>query len=136
MIFSCLSYRSQAINYNLKAIEQQFFKVWMGDGKLGRGRTFETDFSINEQCIWSHTHRMYLIGTNSISHPWIIPKDFPVDALSEVHKDRLTMFIDSYNTNLQWTFLETYSFWTISVLYYALSKPYHTYIRERKFQKL
>lgn len=31
--------------------------------------------------IWSHSHRMYLIGENSINFPWYIPKDFPNKAL-------------------------------------------------------
>lgn len=32
--------------------------------------------------IWSHTHRMYFIGENSISYPWFLTKDFPANALS------------------------------------------------------
>ena len=32
--------------------------------------------------IWSHTHRMYLIGENSISYPWFLTKDFPSNALA------------------------------------------------------
>jgi len=79
---------------------------------------------------------MYLIGTNSIRHPWIIPKDFPTDALSEVHRDKLTMFIDNYNASLQWSSFERISFLVISVLYYAISKPYHTYLRQQKFHQL
>jgi len=43
--------------------------------------------------IWTHTHRMYLIGENSISFPWYITKDFPNDALNEVNKDRFLYFI-------------------------------------------
>lgn len=33
--------------------------------------------------IWSHTHRMYLIGENSVSYPWFFTRDFPANALSE-----------------------------------------------------
>lgn len=32
---------------------------------------------------------MYLIGENSISFPWYMPKDFPIDCLDEIPKDRL-----------------------------------------------
>ena len=43
--------------------------------------------------IWSHYYRMYLIGENSISYPWYMPKDFPNDALSDIPKDRFLYFI-------------------------------------------
>lgn len=43
--------------------------------------------------IWSHYYRMYLIGENSISYPWYMPKDFPSDALNEIPKDRFMYFI-------------------------------------------
>jgi hypothetical protein len=36
--------------------------------------------------IWSHTHRMYMIGENSISYPWFMTRDFPTNALSEQGK--------------------------------------------------
>jgi len=36
---------------------------------------------------------MYLIGENSISYPWYMTKDFPIDALQDVPKDRLLQFI-------------------------------------------
>jgi hypothetical protein len=43
--------------------------------------------------IWNHYYRMYLIGENSISYPWYMPKDFPNDALNEASKERLLHFI-------------------------------------------
>jgi hypothetical protein len=43
--------------------------------------------------IWSHTHRMYLIGENSISYPWFMTKDFPANALTELGKERMLRFI-------------------------------------------
>ena len=45
--------------------------------------------------IWSHTHRMYLLGENSIKFPWFIPKDFPFRALAVEHKDKLIRLIKS-----------------------------------------
>lgn len=47
------------------------------------------NLKMQDSDIWSHTHRMYLLGENSISFPWFIPKDFPVRALSATHKDKL-----------------------------------------------
>jgi hypothetical protein len=45
--------------------------------------------------IWSHTHRMYLIGENSINYPWFMPRDFPTDSLSEQGKKSLLKYIKS-----------------------------------------
>lgn len=52
-----------------------------------------TNLHMRDGDIWSHYYRMYLIGENSISYPWYMPKDFPSDALAEVPKDRLLQFI-------------------------------------------
>lgn len=81
LIFVALSHRSKVVNLVLKELPDKIYSVWDADDEHGRGRTFENDFSLNDQCVWAHTHRMYLIGSNSIDHPWIIPKDFPVAAL-------------------------------------------------------
>jgi hypothetical protein len=35
------------------------------------------NLGMKDSDIWSHTARMYLIGENSISFPWYIPRDFP-----------------------------------------------------------
>jgi len=53
----------------------------------------ETSINMRDSDIWSHYYRMYLIGENSISYPWYMPKDFPSDALNEVPKDRFLYFI-------------------------------------------
>ena len=45
------------------------------------------DMSLKDSNIWSHTHRMYLIGYNSIKFPWFIAKDFPRDALKKVDRE-------------------------------------------------
>lgn len=129
-MFALLSYRSQIVNLVLKELPEKIYSVWIENDEQGRGRTFVNDFALNDQCIWSHTHRMYLIGSNCVSHPWIIPKDFPQDALADLDRDRLIRFIDNYNPSLQWETFERYSFYIVSFLYYAMSKPYHTYLRE------
>jgi hypothetical protein len=43
--------------------------------------------------IWYHTYRMYLLGENSISFPWYLPKDFPENALDPQRKQRILKFI-------------------------------------------
>lgn len=48
---------------------------------------------MNDSDIWSHEYRMYLIGDNSISFPWYIPKDFPNKALDPTNREKLIKFI-------------------------------------------
>lgn len=52
-----------------------------------------TALQMRDTDIFSHYYRMYMIGENSISYPWYMPKDFPSDALNEVPKDRFLYFI-------------------------------------------
>jgi len=52
-----------------------------------------TTMHMRDSDIWGHTYRMYLIGENSISYPWYLPKDFPEDALTTNNKEKLLRFI-------------------------------------------
>ena len=71
------------------------------DGVLFNGG--DKDFNIKEASrgnlgmqdsdIWSHSHRMYLIGENSINYPWFITKDFPLNALEPADKDKFLHFL-------------------------------------------
>lgn len=80
-----LSYRSQIISEDLKELPETLYYLWEEDYKEMniRGRTSNDDYAMNDDCIWSHQHRMYLIGSNSIQFPFFIPKDFPRDALKK-----------------------------------------------------
>ena len=49
--------------------------------------------AMRDEDIWSHTHRMYLVGDNSIKHPWYLPKDFPNSALDTQDRDKLLTLI-------------------------------------------
>ena len=68
------------------------------EGYIGRRH-----LSMLDSDVWSHTHRMYLIGENSISFPWYIPKDFPNRALDPENKDKMIRFIKSKQGALDWT---------------------------------
>ena len=57
----------------------------------------ENDFSMKDNLIWYHTHRVYLVGENSIKFPWVIPKDFPSDVLSVDDMKKFLQFIDDFN---------------------------------------
>lgn len=101
-----------------------------------RGRTSKEDFGMNDDCIWSHTHRMYLIGSNTIKFPFFIPKDFPRDALKRQDREKLLRFIDDENVKLQYTWLESLSFLGVFLLYPPVANMYHQHMRKKKFLML
>jgi hypothetical protein len=79
---------------------------------------------------------MYFTGINSISHPWIIPKDFPASALAEQDRNKLISFIDKMNKFLEWSILEKILFYFISILYYPCTKNCHRRLRRKRYEKL
>lgn len=82
----------------------------MYDGVLFNGA--EKDFNIKEASrgnlgmqdsdIWSHSHRMYLIGENSINFPWFIAKDFPLHALEPLDKDKFLYLLKHKQAMFDW----------------------------------
>ena len=92
-----LSKRASFINEYIKGHPETLYEAWEENDEKGRGKTTDNDFSLSDQTIWCHTHRMYLIGFNSIKYPWFIAKDFPRDALKKQDREKLLNFIDDYN---------------------------------------
>jgi len=70
---------------------------------------------------------MYLIGSNNHgkSSAWFIPKDFPRDALKKQDREKLLKFIDDENPKLQFTLVERWSYYFLTVLYPPISALYH-----------
>ena len=64
------------------------------------------DFKMRDSDIWSHSHRMYLIGENSIYFPWYIPKDFPNKALEPEQKEKFLRFLRTKQINIDWSVIE------------------------------
>ena len=79
---------------------------------------------------------MYLIGNNSNTYPWFIPKDFPYHALKKNDREMLLDFIDENNEMLKWTTCECYIFTFMIMFYYPLAMVVHSYIRKSKFRNL
>ena len=73
---------------------------------------------------------MYLIGHNTPIFPWIIPKHFPRDALPKQDREKLSNFIDDYNSKLAYTKYEKWLITFISILY----PPIAQYINHRYFR--
>lgn len=91
---------------------------------------------MKDAAVWSHQHRMYLIGSNSISFPWFIPKDFPKDALSRKDRESFIKFIDSVNPKLKYTACQRFTFYLLSVLMPPAADAYHLSVRKAKFAML
>ena len=107
LIWISLIARSNAI---MESIGKAHSKVY--DGVLfttgAEKDTREKTISKKNMCmqdsdIWSHAHRMYLIGENSINFPWYIPKDFPNRALDNENREKLLKFIKTRQLVLDWS---------------------------------
>ena len=136
LVFACLSYRAGQINEELKELPENIYRLWDGETDFSalRGKCeIPTDMSMNDADVWSHTHRMYLIGSNSIKYPWFIPKDFPRDALKKEHRETFLKFIDEINTQLHFSACERYLFYFLSLLYPPGAESYHLRVRKSKF---
>lgn len=129
-----LVYRHTVNAENVKNIETEMYQNWEeGAANSEFANSSETDFSMKDNLIWYHSYRTYLVGENSIKYPWVIPKDFPSDALSVENMKHLLQFIDDYNNNFRFTNFE--KFW-IAVIRFVLpgfGKYAHFYIRRKKF---
>ena len=136
IIFVGLSKRATVIAEYIKNHPETLYEAWESNDEKGRGKTTDEDFSLSDQTIWCHTHRMYLIGYNSIKYPWYIPKDFPRDALKKQDREKLLNFIDDYNTKLKFTFCEKWIFVIIKIFYAPLAKTVHQNFRKKKFESM
>lgn len=84
--------------------------------------------------IWSHTHRMYMIGENSVSYPWFFTRDFPANALSEQGKDRLLRFIKKDSYTMDWSRCQAYWYGFVRILFPYFAEPVHRSIRRQHFR--
>jgi hypothetical protein len=86
--------------------------------------------------IWSHTHRMYFIGENSISYPWFITKDFPTNALSISCQQNLLRMIKSEQHVADWTKCQSFTYSTMRLLFPYLAELVHKAYRRSHFKAL
>lgn len=93
------------------------------------------NLEMHDSDIWSHSHRMYLIGENSINFPWYMPKDFPSRALSPENKDKLIRFIKSRQDILNWTSLQKDTYLVSRVLCPPIANLLHRCFRRKHFNQ-
>jgi len=94
------------------------------------------NLKMNDSDIWSHSHRMYLIGENSISFPWYIPKDFPSKALDPAHKERFLRYLKMKQLVLDWSETQKNSYLFFRIFYPPLASTIHKAMRTRHFNAL
>lgn len=128
-IFVGMTKRKSVNDRTLRDIGDTIYQNWEDNDQVGRGNTSEKDLSMNDQCIWCHSHRMYLLGNNSARNPWFIPKDFPREALDKTHRERFVNEIQNLNADLRWNICERIIFTSVAILYNPLAKFVHNKIR-------
>ena len=95
----------------------------------------ENGISMVDSDIFSHTHRMYLLGENSIHFPWFIPKDFPNKALGADMKESFFKLTGSQDY-LNWTFCHKFIYVLSRVLFPPLANEVHKAFRHSHFEKM
>lgn len=107
LLWITLTIHSQAIQRKHKEFNSKVYDGVLfnsdADEDATEGFTGRRHLSMLDSDIYSHTHRMYLIGENSVSFPWYIPKDFPNRALDPENKDKMIRFVKSKQAVLDWT---------------------------------
>jgi hypothetical protein len=75
--------------------------------------------------LWSHYHRLYLIGDNSIYFPWYIAKDFPNKSLDAENREKLLNFIKTKQGVMDWSKCEKFNMTLIRFLFPPLAGWLH-----------
>mmetsp|Transcript_4035 Transcript_4035/g.6815 ORF Transcript_4035/g.6815 Transcript_4035/m.6815 type:complete len:761 (+) Transcript_4035:2773-5055(+) len=136
VIFVIIMYKSDVMRIDFKNHPDKIFRAWQDLDESARGRTTDADFAINDATVWCHTHRCYLVGRNSLEFPWVIPKDFPRDALKKEDLDRLVSFIDDYNEKLKYGTMDRFVVYFARYCLRPFSKQLEMYVRMDNFGRL
>ena len=63
----------------------------------------ESEIAMKDEEVWCHSHRMYLLGDNSIKFPWYLPQDFPARALDSGERSKLMDLAQEEQGVIEWT---------------------------------
>ena len=95
----------------------------------------ESSIGLVDSDIASHTHRMYLIGENSIHFPWFIPKDFPCKALGPDLQESFFKLVQTQDY-LDWTSCQKIAYLLTRIFFPPLANQVHRSFRRRHFEQL
>jgi len=99
-MYVVMSMRAHIIAQYIEDLPKFLYSNWeksTDNRHINMQRQLDSHYRLYDECMWSHVHRSYLVGNNSISSPWIIAKDFPTDALDEKYMKRFVDVVDRYN---------------------------------------
>ena len=91
---------------------------------------------MKDEDIWSHTHRMYLLGDNSIKFPWFLPKDFPNRALDPEDQEKLITMIGDKQSIIDWSSGKKDLYFLSRVFCPPVADMIHRCFRKRHFNAL
>lgn len=92
--------------------------------------------AMRDEDIYAHTHRMYLVGDNSIKHPWYLPSDFPNSALDTQDRDKLLALIKEKQSVVDWSLLQKDTYFFSRILCPPLADLVHKCFRKRHFNSM
>ena len=92
--------------------------------------------AMKDEDIWSHTHRMYLLGDNSIKFPWFLPSDFPNRALNQDDQQKFLAMIKEKQSEIEWIGGQKDVYFIFRILCPPLADMIHRCFRKRHFNVL
>eukprot|EP00347_Sterkiella_histriomuscorum_P024011 403332615 len=94
------------------------------------------NIEMKEKDLWFHTHRLYLLGMNTIQFPWVLIKDGSQSILSQEDQQKLEMMILEHHDSLLWAKWQRVTFIVLKVLLPNIASQFHTLVRKRNYRKL
>nr|GMC58868.1 uncharacterized protein LOC109186463 isoform X3 [Ipomoea batatas] len=84
----------------------------------------------------THVHRMYLLGANTFSDPWLLPHSPPKEVSQIVYEDAFNIFVDEINALASYEWWEGSIYSTLSIFGYPLAWSWLQWRRKKKIQRL
>ena len=100
VMYVVMSMRAHIHTQYMEEVSKVLYANWektVDNRHINSQRQLDSHYRLYDECMWSHVHRTYLVGNNTISSPWIIAKDFPDDVLDEKNLKKFIEMVDRYN---------------------------------------
>ncbi|KAL4496239.1 hypothetical protein ABPG72_012976 [Tetrahymena utriculariae] len=98
-----------------------------------------TDLSSSPDFILSdllfHTHRIYVLGTNSLNNYWKLTKFPPPEVEYIINREQYRKFAERFNHTVKWRMIDKIFLVITSFLYYPLYWSYLTKVRKGVYKK-
>ncbi|EAR89270.2 transmembrane protein, putative (macronuclear) [Tetrahymena thermophila SB210] len=98
-----------------------------------------TDLSSSPDFILSdllfHTHRIYVLGTNSLNNYWKLTKFPPPEVEYIINREQYRKFAERFNQTVKWKLIDKILLVILSFVYYPLYWSYLTRVRKGIYKK-